>query len=79
MIVVVATAIPLCAEFQPVSFPTKKQFIKFALTRQEVQERMAQFEEEYSWRYRRLSHRNKRSLQITPRTTSLESSITVSI
>ena len=56
-----STAKTICAEFELCLLRLKDQFIKFPLTRQELQELMDEFEEKNSWRYRLLSYRNKRN------------------
>ena len=62
-----STVKTICSEFELSLLRLKDHFIKFPLTRQELQELMDEFEEEYgipqivNWRYRRLLHRNKRT------------------
>ena len=78
-----STAKTICAEFELSLIQLKDQFIKFPLTRQQLQELMDEFEEEY--RVPQIvgpiegCHIDTNAPQITTRTSSIESSITVSI
>ena len=77
-----STAKTIFAEFELCLLRLKDQFIKFPLTRQELQELMDEFEEEYGIPQIVAidgCHIEINALQITTRTTSIESNITVSI